>query len=126
MWWPPRRGLGLPRAPATPAHSPTTAFVPRACPGERQPLPPPSTPERPVPALAVSAEARGGSHDSRISLRAQLGEHSTFLPAPPGRAGAGLMSIMLIMVQLLRGWGARANTPPPPPPTSLIVKETGI
>lgn len=62
-----------------------------------------------MPALAESAEAWGGSHDSGISFRAQLGEHSTFRPAPPGRAGAGLMSIMLIMVQLLRGWGTESE-----------------
>lgn len=62
-----------------------------------------------MPALAESAQAWDGSHDSRISLRAQLGEHRTFRPAPPGRAGAGLMSIMLITVQLLRGWGAASE-----------------
>lgn len=65
-----QRGRGFPRGPVVPAHSPASAFVPRECPGERQPLPQPSAQESPVPACpgslkpesppARSAENRGG------------------------------------------------------------------
>ena len=112
--WSPRRGRRLPQTPAAPAHSPASAFVPQACPGEKTTLTPALDPEefsarpsRARPRVAPGRIRRDLGWEVRLqdqppssasrSLRASR-------PAPPGAQGP-LMSVMLIMVQLLKGWG---------------------
>lgn len=111
--WSPRRVRRLPRTPAAPAHSPASAFVPQACPGGKTTLTPALDPEevsarpsRARPRVAPGRIRRGLGWEVRLQDQPPSSARRLRASrlAPPGAQGP-LMSVMLIMVQLLKGWG---------------------